>query len=245
MELPDDLPKNNFSLSDDPKSKWAQALLESVSEGILIVDDCGVIHYANSQVEALFGWPRQALIGQVVDILLPPAFRQVHIEYRELYFEQPVPRSMGVGRELMGRRKDGSDFPIEISLRPFNTGDSTHILCLITDISRWVETSAHLRASLEQFESLFKAFPLSTYVWQHQEEDFILVNYNDADQPATNAAIHKFIGRGLRFMFPQGDQMVRDIERCYQEKTTFSREYKEYRVPYTNQVKDLDFLIFL
>lgn len=103
-----------------------------------------------------------------------------------------------------------------------------------------VETAENLRNSLARFQSLFKAFPLSVYVWQCQENDFILVDYNDADQPAINAVIRKFLGRGIRFMYPQGDRMLADIECCYQEKRTFSREYKSYRVPYTHQVKDLN-----
>lgn len=231
--FPDSLSTTN------PEPEWALVLLESVTESVLIVDEHGVIRYANPRAEELFGYQRAELIGERIEGLIQPELRQTHIKRREQYIQHPVTRPMAESSNLLGRRKAGSDIPVEVSLNPFRAGGSTYILCLVRDIAGRIQAAGDLRESEVRFESIFKAFPLATYVWQRRGDDFILVNYNDADEPHINAVIRKFIGRGIRSMYPQGDQMLVDIERCYQEKISFSREYRKYRVPYSRQVKDL------
>lgn len=90
-----------------------------------------------------------------------------------------------------------------------------------------------------RFESLFKSFPLVTFIRQPQGNDFILVNYYNLDEPDINAAVQKFIGLGIRRIYSQDDQMDAEVERCYQENISFSREHRNYQLPYSHQVKDL------
>jgi len=94
----------------------ARAVFESASEGIVIVDEAGAIVMVNARTEALFGYPRQELIGQTLERLVPERVHDAHAAHRRLYAAAPRIRPMGQGRDVAGRRKDGSEFPLEISL---------------------------------------------------------------------------------------------------------------------------------
>lgn len=110
-------------------------LLESMPDGIVMANSTGHIVLANSQAEKLFGYERGELRGKSLEILLPGRLRGGHIGHRSAYFGQPRTRTMGVGLELYGLRKDGSEFPVEISLSPIETGDSVLVSSAIRDIT--------------------------------------------------------------------------------------------------------------
>src|SRR5688572_32839269 len=94
----------------------ARAVLESASEAIVIADGDGAIVMVNAQTESLFGYRRDELIGQRLDVLVPERARASHETHRRTYAESPRIRPMGQGRDLAGRRKAGTEFPVEISL---------------------------------------------------------------------------------------------------------------------------------
>jgi PAS domain S-box-containing protein len=110
-------------------------LLESTPDGIVMVDPTGHIVMANSQAERLFGYEPGELRGQPVELLLPQGYRHAHVGHRSGYFRQPRKRSMGSGLDLAGLRKDGTEFPVEISLSPLRTEESTFVMSAIRDIS--------------------------------------------------------------------------------------------------------------
>jgi protein-histidine pros-kinase len=110
-------------------------LLESMPDGVILTNLTGHIVLANSQAEALFGYQRGELPGQLVEILMPERFRGAHAGRRNTYFAEPHVRSMRSGIELCGLRKDGTEFPAEISLRPLQPVGSTIVVSAIRDIS--------------------------------------------------------------------------------------------------------------
>jgi PAS domain S-box-containing protein len=122
-----------------------RGLLESAPDAIVIVDTTGTIVLVNTQTERLFGYPRAELLGQSVDVLVPDRFRAGHGHHRHQYVIDPNVREMGAGLSLHGRRRDGSEFPVEISLSPLDTEDGTLISSSIRDISdrRRVERALH------------------------------------------------------------------------------------------------------
>ena len=110
-------------------------LLESTPDGIVMANPTGHIVIANTQAERLFGYEPGELRGRSVDLLLPERFRRAHVGHRSNYFLQPRKRAMGSGLDLAGLRKDGTEFPIEISLSPLRTEESEFVMSAIRDIS--------------------------------------------------------------------------------------------------------------
>lgn len=111
------------------------AIVEYSPMGKVMVDENGKIVLANREIERLFGYQREELLGQPVEILLPEKLRHHHVQYRESYVKDPSPRMMGAGRDLCGRKKDGSEVLIEVGLNPLRIGNQNYVLAAITDVS--------------------------------------------------------------------------------------------------------------
>jgi protein-histidine pros-kinase len=120
-------------------------LLESAPDAMVIVDADGVVQLVNAQTEALFGYSRHELIGKPVEILMPARFRGAHPRHRHGYFAAPHPRGMGTGLELYGRRRDGTEFPLEVSLSPINTANGLLVSSAIRDITGRKEIESRMR----------------------------------------------------------------------------------------------------
>jgi PAS domain S-box-containing protein len=133
-----------------------RALVEAAPDATVIVDPRGSITLVNSQTERVFGYPRAELIGQPVEVLLPTRFREKHIPNRARYASDPKVRPMGLGLELLGRRKDGTEFPVEISLSPLQTEEGMLFSAAIRDITDRKRADEKVRASLQEKEVLLK-----------------------------------------------------------------------------------------
>jgi len=126
--------------------------VEAAPYSKIMVNAAGAITLVNRATELMFGYPREELLGQTIELLVPDRIRGRHPQLRKDYFAQPSPRAMGFGRHLTGRAKDGHEFPIEIGLNPLHTGEGSFVLASIVDITerkRAEEALRALNASLE------------------------------------------------------------------------------------------------
>jgi PAS domain S-box-containing protein len=113
----------------------ALAFIASAAEGILIIDEAGGIVIANGQIEKMFGYEPSALVGRPMEILLPEGLRERHVSHRAEYAAEPRVRPMGRGLDLAARRRDGTEFPVEISLSYVRTARGVRVMAFVTDIT--------------------------------------------------------------------------------------------------------------
>ena len=118
-----------------PTNKKFSALFEFATEGILVINKSGKIIMANPAIERLFGYDKDQLLDHEVELLIPARFLGNHTSHRDNYTAHPKPRSMGIGMNLFAKKKDGSEFPVEISLSPFEDVDGQFTIAFIIDIT--------------------------------------------------------------------------------------------------------------
>lgn len=156
----------------DPTQTLFENLFEFSPDAIVVTDENGRIRNVNSQVESAFGYTRAELLGLPVETLMPERFRTAHPNYRGSYSAHPSVRPMGTGLELLGRRKDGAEFPVDIMLSPMETAGGQIFLAVIRDVSerkRAEEALQQLWISKEQTEGelrrLIDAIPQQVFVF--------------------------------------------------------------------------------
>jgi PAS domain S-box-containing protein len=139
----------DVSASRDVEARFRH-LVEAAPDAIVISDARGRIVTVNDQATALFGYSADELLGRDVEMLIPDSFRARHVEHRRRYAVAPAVRSMGAGRNLFGRRKDGTELPIEVSLSPVQTPEGLQVIAAVRDVTH--------RRELERFRDEYVGY---------------------------------------------------------------------------------------
>ncbi len=129
-------------------------LFEFAPDTVVVVDDEGKIVRVNAQVERMFGYSRDELMGRSIEMMIPERFAAKHTEYRRGYISEPHTRPMGAGLELFGKRKDGSEFPVDIMLSPMEAEGGSMVIGVIRDITRRKHAEEALREYADRFKFL-------------------------------------------------------------------------------------------
>jgi PAS domain S-box-containing protein len=154
-----DSKKRRISLPPDIANSepFFRNLLETAPDAMIIVDEEGKITVVNEQAEEMFGYDREQMIGETIEFLLPARVRGKHVDHRNAYTNKPSLRPMGVGMELQGCRKDGSEFPVEISLSPVTTSTGSFVSSVIRDVTRRKAMEQEIIAARQEAERANKA----------------------------------------------------------------------------------------
>lgn len=184
------------TLSDT--QRWQ--LLESAPDAMVIVDRAGKIVFVNSQAERIFGYAPQELRDQPVEILIPEQVRHAHVRDRTEYTAAPRARPMGMGLELRGRRKDGSTFPVEISLSPIEDADGRFVASAIRDITERKEIEVALRLSEERYRRLIAE--VKDYAIFMLDPQGRVKSWNEGAQRIKGYRTDEIIGRHFSCFYP-------------------------------------------
>lgn len=137
-------------------------VVESAPNAMVIVGRDGKITLVNAQTEKLFGFSREELIGQTVDVLVPERFRGMHSGYRASFFSRPSVRAMGAGRDLFGVRKDGQEFPVEIGLNPIQSDEGYLVLVSVIDITERKQSEDGMRRLMQEMQETVNVLAAAT-----------------------------------------------------------------------------------
>jgi len=127
-----------------------RSLFEFAPDAIAVLDRAGRIMRVNAQAERMFGYPREELVGQPVEMLMPERYRDRHTKHRAGYMAEPRTRPMGVGLELNGRRKDGTEFALDIMLSPMQATDAGIVIAVVRDITDRKRAEQQIKESLKR-----------------------------------------------------------------------------------------------
>lgn len=152
-----------------------RALLDTAPDAIVVVDDSEQITFVNVRTETLFGYARDELIGQTLELLIPERFRGEHAKHVARFYASPTARTMGQGLELRGRRKDGSELPIEVSLSPLRTAQGLTVSAAIRDISERKRMEAASKLVSERLASAVESIQDAFALFDH-EDRYVLGN---------------------------------------------------------------------
>jgi len=179
-------------------------VVEAAPNAMVMVDHAGKITMVNTQAERLFGYARDELVGQPVEMLVPERFRGHHPGLRQTFFADPKPRMMGAGRDLYGARKDGSEFPVEIGLNPIETDEGMMVLSAIVDITQRKAAEQALSDSERRYGVLVDG--VTDYAIYMIDPNGIVTNWNRGAERIKGYSTEEIVGRNFSCFYTEEDR---------------------------------------
>jgi len=149
-----------------------RGLLESAADAVVVLDKDGFITIVNTQFKKIFGYTSEEICGKNVEVLMPERFREHHRKFREMYYGSPAPRQMGLGLELVGLTKDGTEIPVDIRLGPIETKEGLLVSAAIRDMSWKVKKEKQLKQSAEIISNQNKLLLNFAYIVSHNLRNY-------------------------------------------------------------------------
>ena len=217
-------------------------LLEALPDAIVAVDHDGTIVQVNSQARELFGYDRGELIGQKVELLVPESYRGKHRHRREKYADAPKTRRMGAELDLYGRRRNGSEFPVEVSLSPVSTEKGAFVLSAIRDISDRKRIAEELRRANEELHRrtteqlgeyrsrLASIIDSSEDAILSKDLNGIITSWNRGAERIYGYAAEEIVGKNISLLTPadRPDEIAEILEKIARGEST--EHYESVRV---------------
>jgi PAS domain S-box-containing protein len=213
-----------------------RALLESAPDAMVIVDGAGTIRVVNAQTETLFGYRREELLGRPVEILVPGRFRADHPVYRRGYAANRQVRPMGAGLDLRGLRRDGSEFPVEISLSPLQTSEGLLVSAAVRDVSDRTAAEERISELALIVESSQDAILTKTL-------DGVITFWNAAAARMYGYTTQQAVGRHVSMLAPPGHQEEIDALLARVRRGERVDHYETLRMTSTGESLDVDILV--
>jgi len=211
---------------DAPAEQRFRLVVEAAPNAMVMINAAGEIVMVNAQTERVFGYSRAELLGRPVEILVPDRFRHYHPGMRATFLADPRPRPMGAGRDLYGRRKDGTEFPVEIGLNPIETDEGMMVLAAIVDITERKTAELALRDSEHRLRSLAAIVEFSDDAIVSTDLEGFVTSWNKASERIFGYTAEEMIGQSmLRLAAPgQDDDMVDILNRIKRGQGVEHRE---------------------
>ena len=182
-------------------------VVEAAPNAMVMVDQAGKITMVNRQAERTFGYARDELVGQPVELLVPERFRDHHPRLREAFFTDPTPRPMGAGRDLYAVKKDGSEFPVEIGLNPIETDEGLVVLSAIVDITQRKAAELALRDSERRYGVLVNG--VTDYAIFMLDTNGIVTNWNRGAERIKGYSAEEIVGRNFSCFYTEEDRAAK------------------------------------